>query len=113
MRFSSTLFILTPILSLPVSLAQPTTKPLTTRDLSDIENAIGFGTQNPDCDLLKCAGVVASAACIVASIPLGPAGIPGVLGCAAGGAGSICPCAPCIDKLEDFLTSNNVCPAES
>ena len=71
---------------LPFSLSQPTLSP---RDLSAIENAIGFGTQNPDCDLLKCAAVVASAACVVASIPLGPAGIPGVLGCVAGGAGAV------------------------
>lgn len=24
----------------------------------------------------------------------------------------ICPCAPCIDALNDFLVDNNICPAE-
>lgn len=62
---------------------------LVRRENQEVTEAIIFAVQADDCDLLKCAAVIASAACIGASIALGPAGIPGALGCTAGGASAV------------------------
>lgn len=63
---------------------------LARRENQEVTEAIIFAVQADDCDLLKCAAVIASAACIGASIALGPAGIPSALGCTAGGASAVC-----------------------
>ncbi|XTI82654.1 hypothetical protein V2W45_1224749, partial [Cenococcum geophilum] len=73
--------------------------------------AIVLAAQASDCDLIKCAAVIASAACIGASIVLGPGGIPFLLGCTAGGAGALCPCANCVSALADFPKNSNICPS--
>ncbi|KAI0129822.1 hypothetical protein BJ170DRAFT_681314 [Xylariales sp. AK1849] len=95
-------------------LAMPPSNTVIVRDVTTSEvmtDAITFAVA-ADCDLLKCAAVVASAGCIGASIALGPAGIPSLLGCTAGGASAICPCAGCIDALNDFLVNNGICPSD-
>jgi hypothetical protein len=61
------------------------------RETQQVAQAIQFAVQADDCDLFKCAAVIASAACIGASIALGPAGIPSALGCTAGGASAVRP----------------------
>ncbi|KAF2728793.1 hypothetical protein EJ04DRAFT_448600 [Polyplosphaeria fusca] len=73
---------------------------------NDMTNFISFAAQ-ADCDLFQCANVVASAACIIAGIGTGQ--VEAVLACVASGATGICPCAGCVDALNDFLTSNGVC----
>ncbi|KAF2106181.1 hypothetical protein BDV96DRAFT_607555 [Lophiotrema nucula] len=72
----------------------------------DMTNAIQFAVQ-ADCDIFQCANVIASAACIAAGVGTGQ--VEAVLACVASGATGICPCAGCIDALNDFLTSNGVC----
>ncbi|KAI1843719.1 hypothetical protein JX265_008455 [Neoarthrinium moseri] len=108
MRFS------VPVLALLASGGMASPNSIISRDVTTTEavtEAISFAVAADDCDLLKCAAVIASAACIGASIALGPGGIPSLLGCTAGGASAICPCANCVDALGDFLKNNNVCPA--
>jgi hypothetical protein len=54
-----------------------------------VTEAIQFAALADGCDLFGCAAVIGSAACIVANIPLGPAGVPGALAYLAGGAASV------------------------
>ncbi|KNG49592.1 hypothetical protein DDE82_004117 [Stemphylium lycopersici] len=95
-----------------LSLAAASPNALARRENQATTQAIQFAALQADCDIFKCASVVASAACIAASIALGPAGVASALGCTAGGAASICPCAPCIDALNNFLVDNGVCSDE-
>ncbi|KAF1846381.1 uncharacterized protein K460DRAFT_356066 [Cucurbitaria berberidis CBS 394.84] len=104
MRFSSVL------VSALAAVATASPNSLARREEQAVTEAIIFAVQASDCDLFKCAAVVASAACIGASIALGPAGIPSLLGCTAGGASALCPCGNCISALGDFLKNNSVCP---
>lgn len=84
MRFSSII-----ISSLP-ALVTATPNALTPRnEQAAVANAIQFAVQADDCDLFSCAAVLASAACIGASIALGPGGIASALGCTAGGASAV------------------------
>jgi hypothetical protein len=85
MRFS-TIFV--PIMA-AVAYAAPNANSITPRENAIMTDAIVFAAQADDCDLLKCAAVIASAACIGASIALGPGGIPSLLGCTAGGASAV------------------------
>jgi hypothetical protein len=62
---------------------------LVRREQQEVTDAIRFAIQADNCDLFKCAAVVASAGCIGASILLGPAGIASALGCTAGGASAV------------------------
>jgi len=71
------------------ALATASPNALVRRENQEVTKAIVFAVQSDDCDLLKCAAVIASAACIGASIALGPAGIPSALGCTAGGASAV------------------------
>ncbi|ETS81018.1 hypothetical protein PFICI_06020 [Pestalotiopsis fici W106-1] len=108
MRFSL------PLLALVASSGMASPNSIISRDVTTTEavtDAITFAAAEDDCDLLKCAAVIASAACIGASIALGPGGIPSLLGCTAGGASAICPCANCVDALGDFLKNNSICPS--
>ncbi|KAH7070052.1 hypothetical protein FB567DRAFT_613244 [Paraphoma chrysanthemicola] len=90
-----------------ITTASPTS--LAIRDTQQTADAIRFAAVAADCSILKCATVIASAACIAASIGLGPAGVPGALGCVAGGSAAICPCAGCVDALNNFLVENKIC----
>jgi hypothetical protein len=88
MRFSITVLALLA----STGLASPSVNPIANRDITtteDIADAIIFAADASDCDLIKCAAVIASAACIGASIALGPGGIPSLLGCTAGGASAV------------------------
>ncbi|KAF1947975.1 hypothetical protein EJ02DRAFT_417455 [Clathrospora elynae] len=115
MRFSSivisTLMALATAAPNAVPNAAPDARALIRLEYQAVTEAIIFAVQSGSCDLLKCAAVLASAACIGASIALGPAGIPSALGCTAGGASALCPCANCVDALGDFLKNNSVCPS--
>ncbi|PSN69179.1 hypothetical protein BS50DRAFT_586524 [Corynespora cassiicola Philippines] len=82
MHFSTS--IITLIASTVV--ASPAPKATAQRDLQ--AEAIAFAAQ-ADCDLFQCANVVASAACIIASINAGPAGIPSLLACVASGSSGV------------------------
>jgi hypothetical protein len=79
-------FLLTALATLAV--ASPNS--LARRDNEEVAAAIRFAAVQADCNIVQCAGVIASAACIALSIPLGPAGVPGALGCVAGGASAVC-----------------------
>ncbi|KAH7069560.1 hypothetical protein BKA63DRAFT_569171 [Paraphoma chrysanthemicola] len=82
---------------------------LAVRDAQQTTDAIRFAAVAADCSIFQCAAVIASAACIAASVGLGPAGVPGLLGCVAGGSAAICPCAGCVDALNNFLVENGIC----
>tara|TARA_R110002003_G_scaffold79_4_gene7034 strand:+ start:20715 stop:21170 length:456 start_codon:yes stop_codon:yes gene_type:complete len=62
---------------------------LAIRDTQQTTDAIRFAAVAADCSIFQCAAVIASAACIAASVGLGPAGVPGLLGCVAGGSASV------------------------
>lgn len=83
MRFS------TITMSALLSLAAASPNALARRENQATTQAIQFAALQADCDIFKCASVVASAACIAASIALGPAGVASALGCTAGGAASV------------------------
>ena len=63
------------IISSLAAMAMAAPSDLVRRENQEVTQAIIFAVQADDCDLLKCAAVIASAACIGASIALGPAGI--------------------------------------
>ena len=63
------------IISSLAAMAMAAPSDLVRRKNQEVTQAIIFAVQADDCDLLKCAAVIASAACIGASIALGPAGI--------------------------------------
>jgi hypothetical protein len=83
MRFSSI------VISTLAALATASPNSLARRENVAVTEAIIFAVQADDCDLLKCAAVIASAGCIGASILLGPAGVASALGCTAGGASAV------------------------
>lgn len=83
MRFSSVL------ISTLVALATAAPNSLARRDDQAVTEAIQFAVLADDCDVFQCAVVVASAACIAGAISLGPAGVPELVGCVSGGAGSV------------------------
>ena len=84
MHFSSVL------ISTLAALATASPNSLARREDQAVTEAIQFAVQADGCDLFQCANVIASAACIGASIGLGAAGIPGLLACVAGGSGAVC-----------------------
>ena len=62
---------------------------LARRENQATTKAIQFAVKQADCDLFGCAAVVGAAACIIAAIPLGAAGVGPALACVSGGAASV------------------------
>ncbi|KAF1837300.1 hypothetical protein BDW02DRAFT_491755 [Decorospora gaudefroyi] len=79
------------------------------QDTQMVKSAIQFASQSQACPVFDCATVVASAACIGASIALGPAGVASALACVATGASGLCGCSDCVPGLQEFLEENDVC----
>ncbi|KAF2144350.1 uncharacterized protein K452DRAFT_285584 [Aplosporella prunicola CBS 121167] len=66
-----------------------------------------FAAEAANCNIIQCAGVLASAGCIARGvITLDPSG---VLDCVSGGSDALCPCVACINALDGFLKSHGVC----
>lgn len=57
--------------------------------VEEMTDAIAFAASQSACDLFKCAAVIADFFCITACIFLGPAAVPCILGCVAGGASAV------------------------
>lgn len=72
-----------------VAVASPNA--LARRENQATTKAIQFAVKQADCDLFGCAAVVGAAACIIAAIPLGAAGVGPALACVSGGAASVRP----------------------
>ncbi|CAI9635801.1 hypothetical protein GT037_000872 [Alternaria burnsii] len=104
MRFST---MTVSVLAAGLAVASPNS--IAKRENQEMTNVIAFAAQQADCSLFDCAAVVAAGACIAGAIAV-PGAVPAVLACVGGGAPSICPCAGCIDALNNFLVENNVCP---
>lgn len=82
MRFS------TITVSALMGLAAASPNALARRENEATTKAIQFAAQ-ADCDIFGCAAVIGAAACIAASIALGPAGVGPALACVSGGAASV------------------------
>ncbi|KAF1967236.1 hypothetical protein BU23DRAFT_573406 [Bimuria novae-zelandiae CBS 107.79] len=108
MRFQATFALLASSLALaaPNAVARNTMARDVATSANDMTAVIQFAAQ-ADCDFFQCADVIASAGCIAIGIATGQ--VEAVLACVASGATGICPCAGCIDALNAFLTSHDVC----
>ena len=83
------------LLLLPSATVANPTQARAADDVSVVANTIVLAAQADSCDIIKCAEVIASAACIIAGIAAVPESIPGILGCVAGGAGAVGFPSPC------------------
>ncbi|KAH7408823.1 hypothetical protein DE146DRAFT_752930 [Phaeosphaeria sp. MPI-PUGE-AT-0046c] len=96
----------------PAPIVPPFPAPICARNVADtdlIAESIVYSVESAKCKILKCAAVIATAACILGAIP----DIDTTLACVKGKADKLCSCAGCVHKLNDWLVEYGVCDGNS